>query len=422
MSLVPVAEGRLLNISWIIGLQQERNERIYIHPILSCFSYRYEKGGSQELRLHNQRCCSLARFPIRKELPAGVDRWSLAHGVFYVEDGWYLCAQPSRICLICYCWFAGIGVGICVVGEMEDDLGGWREGLMDWGWNWGYSGMPFLGMPLFIVHCSWSVAHRVHWNSSNVRKGFPARWLIWRSSPWSHQLQCRRIEFRFYEMASRDIPSVGTRLYKNLAGLLRSIRDRFLRRRRPYVEFWAHQGVFPMASLLVRELNLASFVFAFELRPPIHFFVLVEYPNVVPPLIPLPMAGAFCQIRQAKMFFDEVQSLHAHAASFRGWMDQICVFARLPPFDLWTSHHLRDLWLVFWRQLMCRSWYGALTVLSGRLTAGRFLRSSLFSRSALAWVFRTSPTEPESSSTIFQDLVPCFSSESLCPGQRFVLR
>ena len=38
-----------------------------------------------------------------------------------------------------------------------------------------------------------------------------------------------------------------------------------------------------MASLLVRELNLASFVFAFELRPPIHFFVLVEYPNVVPP-------------------------------------------------------------------------------------------------------------------------------------------
>ena len=110
-----------------------------------------------------------------------------------------------------------------------------------------------------------------------------------------------------------------------------------------------------MASLLVRELNLASFVFAFELRPPIHFFVLVEYPNVVPPLIRLPMARAFCQIRQAKkMFVDEVQSLHAHAASFRGWKDQICVFARLPPFDLWASHLLWDLWLVFGGQLMCR--------------------------------------------------------------------
>ena len=113
-----------------------------------------------------------------------------------------------------------------------------------------------------------------------------------------------------------------------------------------------------MASLLVRELNLASFVLAFELRPPIHFFVLVDYPNVVPPLIRLPMAGAFCQIRQAKkMFFDEVQSLHAHAASFRGWKDQICIFARLLPFDLWTSHHLWDLWLVLGGQLMCRSWY-----------------------------------------------------------------
>ena len=106
-----------------------REEWTNIHtPLLSCFSYRYEKGGSQELRLHNQRCCSLATFPIRKELPAGVDRWSLAHGVFFVEDGCYLCAQPSRICLICYCWFAGIGVWICVVGEMEDDLGVWREG------------------------------------------------------------------------------------------------------------------------------------------------------------------------------------------------------------------------------------------------------------------------------------------------------
>ena len=109
------------------------NEYTYTPSFLVFPSLR--KSGSQELRLHNQRCCSLATFPIRKELPAGVDRWSLAHGVFYVEDGWYLCAQPSRICLICYCWFAGIGVWICVVGEMEDDLGVWREGLMDWGWN-----------------------------------------------------------------------------------------------------------------------------------------------------------------------------------------------------------------------------------------------------------------------------------------------
>ena len=152
----------------------------------------------------------------------------------------------------------------------------------------------------------------------------------------------------------------------------------------------------------------------------------VEYPNVVPPLIRLPMAGAFCQNRQAKkMFFDEAQSLHAHAASFRGWKDQICVFARLPPFifDLWTSHYLWDLWLVFGGQLMCRSWYGASTVLSGRLTAGRFLRCFLcflavlrpgFS-GRLRWSRRVHVL-------FFQDLVPCFSSESLCPGQRFVLR
>ena len=32
---------------------------------------------------------------------------------------------------ISFSWFAGIGVWICVVGEMEDDLGVGREGLMD---------------------------------------------------------------------------------------------------------------------------------------------------------------------------------------------------------------------------------------------------------------------------------------------------
>ena len=47
----------------------------YTYTLLSCFSYHYEKDCMKfgQLSLDNQRCCSLARFPIRKELPAGVD-------------------------------------------------------------------------------------------------------------------------------------------------------------------------------------------------------------------------------------------------------------------------------------------------------------------------------------------------------------